>query len=160
MKDEVVAQMEQRGITIDDITQIVFDLQRPFHPYLERKTCKDAIDAVLEKREVQHAILTGLALDIAAEKNILPEPILTIIKEDESLYGIDEILAFAITNIYGTIGITSFGYLDKMKIGLIGRLDSKEGYVNTFADDIVAAIASAAAAKIAHNQKGDQSGYR
>jgi len=151
MKNVVIEQMEQRGITLEEIAAIVFDLQKTYHPNLERSACMEAIDAVLEKREVQHAILTGLALDVLAEQDLLPEPISKIIKEDESLYGIDEILALAITNIYGTIGITSFGYLDKMKVGLIGRLDSRPGYVNTFADDIVAAIASAAAAKIAHN---------
>ena len=44
----------------------------------------------------------------------------------------------------------SFGYLDKLKIGLVGKLDSDTEAVNTFADDLVAAIAAAAAAKIAH----------
>ncbi|KJS87340.1 MAG: phosphatidylglycerophosphatase [Peptococcaceae bacterium BICA1-8] len=159
MKEIAIEQMEQRGITVEDIALIVFDLQKSYHPGLEMGTCFEAIDAVLEKREVQHAILTGLALDVLAEQDLLPEPISTIIKTDESLYGIDEILAIAITNIYGTIGVTSFGYLDKMKIGLIGRLNSSLVYVNTFADDIVAAIASAAAAKIAHNQK-ESSKYR
>ncbi|MDK2823227.1 MAG: hypothetical protein PWQ67_1462 [Clostridia bacterium] len=154
MKEIVLRQMKERGITIEGIVEIVFDLQKPYHPSLNKENCREAVNAVLDKREVQHAILTGLALDIMAEKDLLPQPILQIIKEDESLYGIDEILAIAITNIYGTIGITSFGYLDKMKIGLIGKLDSRKGSVNTFADDIVAAIASAAAAKIAHSLKG------
>lgn len=151
MRNMVIEQMAQRGIALDEIANIVFDLQKRYHPTLERITCVEAICAVLEKREVQYAILTGLALDSLAERDLLPEPILGIIKNDESLYGIDEILALAITNIYGTIGTTSFGYLDKMKIGLIGRLDECSDSVNTFADDIVAAIASAAAAKIAHN---------
>ncbi|MGI6225028.1 MAG: phosphatidylglycerophosphatase A [Peptococcales bacterium] len=151
MKNIVIEQMTQRGINLDEIADIVFDLQKRYHPNLEKASCLEAIYAVLEKREVQYAILTGLALDILAEQDLLPEPILTIIKSDESLYGIDEILALAITNIYGTIGTTSFGYLDKMKVGLIGRLDECKKTVNTFADDIVAAIASAAAAKIAHN---------
>jgi len=159
MKRIVIEQMGQRGITVEDIALIVFDLQKSYHAGLEMEVCLEAIDAVLEKREVQYAVLTGLVLDVLAEQDLLPEPISTIIKTDESLYGIDEILALAITNIYGTIGITSFGYLDKMKIGLIGRLDSSLGYVNTFADDIVAAIASAAAAKIAHNQN-DSGKYR
>ncbi|MFZ7104672.1 MAG: phosphatidylglycerophosphatase A [Peptococcaceae bacterium] len=156
MKNVVIKEMEQRGINIEAIGEIVFGLQLPYHPELRRESCSEAVNAVLEKREVQHAILTGLAIDRIAEENLLPEPISQIIKEDEPLYGIDEILAFAITNIYGTIGITSFGYLDKTKIGLIGELDSKPGKVNTFADDIVAAIAAAAAAKIAHNQRGSR----
>lgn len=68
------------------------------------------------------------------------------------MYGIDEVLGLGIANIYGTIGTTSFGYLDKEKVGVIGKLnDNKINKVNTFMDDLVAGIASAAAAKIAHN---------
>ncbi len=43
-------------------------------------------------------------------------------------------------------------YLNKEKIGVVGKLnDNKINKVNTFMDDLVAGIASAAAAKIAHN---------
>ena len=91
-----------------------------------------------------------------AEKQLLPHPLQQIIADDEPLYGIDEVLGMAITNIYGTIGVTSFGYLDKMKIGLVGELDRDKSKVNTFADDLVAAIASAAAAKIAHGGKKNE----
>ena len=53
--------------------------------------------------------------------------------------------------LYGSIGLTNFGYLDKEKIGIIRKLDrSKQDTVNTFIDDIVAAIAVAAASRIAH----------
>lgn len=156
MEDVVIKKLAERGITLDEIVKIVLDLQSPYYPGLEADSCFAAVKAVLGKREVQYAILTGLALDIMAENDLLPDPIGCIIKDDESLYGIDEILAIAITNIYGTIGLTSFGYLDKMKVGLIGQLDSQKGKVNTFADDIVAAIASAAAAKIAHNRRGNR----
>ncbi|SMB83061.1 Phosphatidylglycerophosphatase A [Desulfonispora thiosulfatigenes DSM 11270] len=150
MKDKVKEQLRDRGVELQDIADIVHTLQIAYYPDLLMSTCLDAIDAVLEKREVQYAVLTGIALDMAAEQGNLPEPILGTVQIDEPLYGVDEILAMAITNIYGTIGITSFGYLDKMKIGIIGTLDSSKEQVNTFLDDLVAAIASASAAKIAH----------
>src|SRR5690606_18997661 len=113
-----------------------------------------SIHRVLEKREVQHAVLTGIALDILAEKDLLPEPLLSIVKRDEPLYGVDEILALAVTNVYGSVGLTSFGYLDKRRLGVIKRLNSQEqGRVHTFLDDMVAAVAAAAAARIAHQRK-------
>jgi phosphatidylglycerophosphatase A len=97
-------------------------------------------------------VLTGAALDILAEEKKLPSPLQEIIQTDNLLYGIDEVLGLGIANIYGTIGTTSFGYLDKEKVGVIGKLnDNKINKVNTFMDDLVAGIASAAAAKIAHN---------
>nr|HPK29171.1 phosphatidylglycerophosphatase A [Bacilli bacterium] len=80
------------------------------------------------------------------------EPLQTIIASDYGLYGIDEILALSIVNVYGSIGSTNFGYVDKVKPGIIGELDKKTNgkVVNTFLDDIVGAIAAAAASSIAH----------
>ncbi|HKL75746.1 MAG TPA: phosphatidylglycerophosphatase A, partial [Halanaerobiales bacterium] len=85
-----------------------------------------------------------------------PEPLQNIIDTDEGLYGIDEIIPLSIVNLYGTIGLTSYGYLDKEKMGIIKELDTKKGgEVNTFLDDIVAGIASAAASRYAHGEGSD-----
>ena len=84
---------------------------------------------------------------------MLDEPLQSIVEKDEGLYGIDEILPLGITNLYGSIGLTNFGYLDKEKIGIIKELDERKKTgreVTTFADDIVAAIAAAAASRVAH----------
>ena len=117
--------------------------------------CLESVKSVIRKREAIHAILTGLALDDLANEGKLPEPIQSIIHDDEGLYGIDEILTLGIINMYGTIGLTNFGYLDKKKIGIIKDLDEKKKVerVTTFADDLVAAIAAAASARIAHQNK-------
>lgn len=143
--------MLDRGVKIKDIANLVFFLQSKYCK-LDIEECIDCVDKVLEKREVQHAILTGIALDILAEQDKLEEPLLSILKRDESLYGIDEILALSITNIYGSIGLTNFGYLDKEKIGILKDLNVKNGNVHTFLDDLVAGIAAAASAKIAHSK--------
>ena len=59
----------------------------------------------------------------------------------------------SIVNVYGTIGLTNFGYLDKKKIGIIKKVDEEKcNRVNTFLDDIIAAIAAAAASRIAHSR--------
>lgn len=151
MSKEMAALLQDRGVYLHEIAQIVFDLQRCFIPDLTLEHCVEVVTGVLSKREVQFALLTGAALDILAEKK-LPSPLQEIIQTDNLLYGIDEVLGLGIANIYGTIGTTSFGYLDKEKVGVIGKLnDNKINKVNTFMDDLVAGIASAAAAKIAHN---------
>lgn len=107
---------------------------------------------MLAKREVQNAIITGVELDKLAEANQLSEPLLSILKTDQGLYGIDEILALSIVNLYGSIGFTNYGYLDKTKPGIVDKLNHKDGNsCHTFLDDIVSAIAAAAASRIAHN---------
>ncbi|MFP3361350.1 phosphatidylglycerophosphatase A, partial [Planococcus sp. SIMBA_143] len=55
---------------------------------------------------------------------------------------------------YGSIAVTTFGHLDKNKIGIIRELDTKKGNgVHTFLDDIVASIAANASSRIAHTQR-------
>lgn len=148
-----VEMLERRGVTLEDIGEIVMILQGEYYSDLTLEVCVDNIKAVLRKREIIHAILTGIALDELAEKKLLPEPLQTIVETDEGLYGIDEIIPLSIVNVYGTIGLTNFGYLDKQKIGIIKDLDEMKGEgVNTFLDDLVAAIAAAAASRIAHSR--------
>ncbi len=128
------------------------------YKYLDKLTIEDCIDSVsnvIAKREVINAVLTAIAIDEAVEKNLLDEPINSIIKNDDSLYGIDEILPLSIVNIYGSIAFTNFGYLDKIKYGIIGKLDKlgkEKKQCHTFLDDIVCAIASSAASRLAHKK--------
>lgn len=149
-----IKMLNNRGVTLEDIAEIVLFLQEKYYPDLTLEICLENIEAVLKKREIIHAILTGIALDELAEKKLLPEPLQSIVASDEGLYGIDEIIPLSIVNVYGTIGLTNYGFLDKEKIGIIKELDSKKDVeCNTFLDDLVAAIAAAAASRIAHSMK-------
>lgn len=149
--------LEKRGVSVEAIAELVMYLQSKYHPELTMEECIYNVDRVLQKREVQNAILTGIQLDILAEKGLLEEPLQSIIAEDEGLYGIDEILAFAIVNVYGSIGFTNYGYIDKQKPGILKKLNSHiDGEVHTFLDDIVGAIAAAASSRLAHSLRGEE----
>lgn len=149
-----IEMLGRRGVTLEDIGEIVLILQKQYYPDLTLEVCIENIRAVLKKRETIHAVLTGIALDEIAERKGLPEPLQSIVESDEGLYGIDEIIPLSIANVYGTIGLTNYGYLDKEKIGIIRELDEmKDKAVHTFLDDLVAAIAAAAASRIAHSRK-------
>jgi phosphatidylglycerophosphatase A len=141
----------KRGVTIDDIADLVYFLQVKYHTNLKMEDCIENVDRVLGKREVQNAILTGIQLDMLAEKNLIEPPLLDIIQRDEGLYGVDEIIALSIVNVYGSIGFTNYGYIDKQKPGILEKLNEKEGeQCHTFLDDIVGAIAAAASSRLAH----------
>ncbi|EGJ26546.1 phosphatidylglycerophosphatase A family protein [Streptococcus porcinus] len=150
---EVASQLlTTRGVMLEDIAELVMSLQNKYIPNLTIDECLENVSAVLKKREVQNAIITGVELDKLAEQHVLSQPLLDILNTDEGLYGIDEILALSIVNLYGSIGFTNYGYLDKTKPGIIARLNVKDGKsCHTFLDDIVCAIAAAAASRIAHN---------
>jgi len=77
MKEVIIKHLKQRGIELEEIVEIVYDLQKVYYSDLDKGVCQEAINAVLEKREVQYAVLTGLALDKMAEEGLLPEPIQT-----------------------------------------------------------------------------------
>lgn len=150
-----VSRLNDFGVELIEIAKLVKELQGNYIENLSLERCLESVESVIRKRESIHAILTGLALDDLANEGKLPEPIQSIISDDEGLYGIDEILTLGIVNMYGTIGLTNFGYLDKKKIGIIKDLDEKKKVerVTTFADDLVAAIAAAASARIAHQNR-------
>ncbi|OCA84842.1 phosphatidylglycerophosphatase A [Pradoshia sp. D12] len=159
MKDKSIDKTEQtarqwlmdRGVSVKDIGELVMYLQHKYHDDLQLEDCIYNVERVLSKREVQNAILTGIQLDMLAEKGLLEEPIQSIIGVDEGLYGVDEILALSIVNVYGSIGFTNYGYVDKLKPGILKRLNDKStGECHTFLDDIVGAIAAAASSRLAH----------
>ncbi|MDG5788897.1 phosphatidylglycerophosphatase A [Evansella sp. AB-P1] len=141
----------ERGVTIDDIADLVYYLQTNYIEDLTMDLCKEHIEAVLRKREVQNAILTGIQLDRLAEKNLLDVPIQGIIERDEGLYGVDEVIALSIVNVYGSIGFTNYGFIDKQKPGILKKLNDKNQGCHTFLDDIVGAIAAAASSRLAHS---------
>ncbi len=150
LKDLTIKKLAERGVSIKAIAELTYDAQKNYHQGLDMQKCIDTVDSVLGKREVIYAILTGIAIDRAVEKGLFDEEISSIIREDKSLYGIDEILALGIVNVYGSIALTNFGYLDKIKPGIIGVVDKDKVNCNTFLDDIIGAVAAAAASKIAH----------
>lgn len=146
-----------RGVTLESVAQIVFQLQKPYNSKLTEEDCIKSVLAVLEKREVQYVLMTGIALDDLAERKQLPEPLQSIMEKDEPLYGVDETLAMGITHVYGMIGFTSFGYLDKVKPGIIQELNRHSSGIHVFLDDLVAGLAAAASARIAHQDPGAKS---
>ncbi|OEH91584.1 phosphatidylglycerophosphatase A family protein [Bacillus solimangrovi] len=141
----------ERGVTIEDIADIVMQMQKPYNDNVMIEDCIESVNAVLGKREMQHAILVGVELDKLAEKNMLSEPLQSIVETDEGLFGVDETIGLGAVFGYGSIAVTTYGHLDKQKVGIIKELDTKEGNgVHTFLDDLVASVAANAASRLAH----------
>jgi len=154
MFEKCVNLLNERGVNIDDIVYCVAYLQKG-HDNSTYDEMYDAVVNVLKKREVQHAIMTGIFMDKATENKIIDdEELQQILESDYSLYGVDEVLAYGICNLYGSIALTNFGYIDKDKPLIIKELNEKKaGVCNTFLDDIVGAIAASAASRIAHGER-------
>lgn len=147
----VVERLNELGVSLDDIAEIVYGLEGKYLPKLTIQDCLDAVVTIVHKREVLNNAMSGLELDRLAQEGLIKEPLASIIKNDVGVFGTDESLALAISQLYGSIGTTNYGYVDKDKTGIIEKLDTSDSQVNTFSDDLVGAIASAAAAKVAHD---------
>jgi phosphatidylglycerophosphatase A len=153
-QDKAIELLASRGVSLMDIAEVTFLIQKDYFTDLTVEFCLQNVKKVLEKTEVQHVVFTGIALDQLAEQQLLPQPLQDIVYSDLGLYGVDEILALGIVNIYGSIGLTNFGYVDKAKVGIIKKIDEIGKHTSqcmTFTDDIVGGIAAAAASRIAHN---------
>ncbi len=157
VKESALNRLKERGVTLEEIAKIVYELQVVYNPDLDMSLCRESVEAVLEKREVQHAILVGIELDMLAEKGMLSQPLQSIVETDEGLFGCDETLALGSVFGYGSIAVTTFGYLDKEKKGIIQKLNEKNSQsIHTFLDDIVASIAASAASRLAHRLRDDE----
>jgi len=157
VKVAALKKLQERGVTIQDIAEIVHKMQAPYNQELTLEQCADSVMKVLAKREVLHALLVGIELDTLAEQGKLSEPLQSIVAADEGLFGCDETLALGSVLGYGSIAVTTFGYLDKDKIGIIKQLDTKIGHgVHTFLDDLVASIAASASGRIAHRMRDEE----
>ncbi|HZG61425.1 MAG TPA: phosphatidylglycerophosphatase A [Anoxybacillus sp.] len=149
--------LAERGVTIQAIAEIVYEMQSPYNKGLTIDDCIESVEKVLQKREVQHAILVGIELDKLAERKMLSEPLQTLVETDEGLFGVDETIALGAVLGYGSIAVTTFGHLDKHKIGIIQQLNTKNGQgVHTFLDDLVASIAASAAGRLAHRFRDEE----
>ncbi|MRG87106.1 phosphatidylglycerophosphatase A family protein [Salinibacillus xinjiangensis] len=151
------AALTDRGVVVEDIAEIVYEMQHPYHEALTIDDCIVSVDRVLEKREIQHAILVGIELDRLAEQKKLSEPLQSIVETDEGLFGVDETIALGAALGYGSIAVTTYGHLDKHKVGIIKKLDTKRSdHVHTFLDDIVASIAATASSRLAHRLRDEE----
>lgn len=147
----VVNRLKERGVNLDDLIDIIYESQIEFEPQLTKERCTEYLQDALHKRELLNNAMVMLELDCLTEKGEVAEPLSSIIVNDAGVFGVDETLALQIANIYGTIGTTNFGYFDRVKKGIIAKYDHDGQHVNTFIDDLLAAIVSAVAGKIAHS---------
>ncbi|TGD21164.1 phosphatidylglycerophosphatase A [Companilactobacillus suantsaicola] len=150
----IIRNLKNRGVTLDDIAEIVIFLEKDYIKGLNTDIAIHAINKVLHKREAQNAIMTGIELDVLAEKGLLSKPMQRIMQTDESTYGIDENMAITLASLYGSVSVTNYGYVDKLKHGILNKLNDKStGKINVFLDDLVGAIAAGACGWLAHNEE-------
>ncbi|BAS27058.1 phosphatidylglycerophosphatase A [Limnochorda pilosa] len=147
---QMLDMLGSRGADPEAMARLVHDLQRPYIPDLTLEEARAHLHAVLAKREVQYAVITGVTLDRMAEAGRLDEPLGSIVREDPVLYGVDKGLALSIVNAYGSIGMSNFGFLVHERPAFFSAFRTGPERVHTFLDDLMAGLVAAACARIAH----------
>lgn len=145
--------LRERHVDLAKMAQIAYESQLPYEPDITLEKCKQAILHVLEKREVQNVVLTGIVVDKMVDMGLIPDEYLKrILKRDEGQYQCDELLSTGCVEVFGGVASSNRGYLDKTKPGIIGEVDSRKDSCNVFLDDILAAIISSAESYIANKK--------
>ena len=153
-REYIDARFKELGITIDEMASEVLKEQARHNPWMILEDAKRAVEKVLRRREVQHALITALALDELADKHMLPEPLQSISEEDNPQYGVDEAIAIQTAGLYGTIAVTNYGYLDRDKTDLAKKLNDMQkagGHITTMTDDMISMIIASAEGSVAHS---------
>lgn len=146
----VTSTIRNRGITQHDMAEIVYDQTHEFVKEITLDECIATIVDVMHKRDYLSIAMIMLDLDRLAEEGKLSQPLNRIINADAGVFGVDEDLALSIATLYGPIGATNFGYLDRVKKGVIKMIDTDSDHVNTFLDDLIGATVAAACGKLSH----------
>lgn len=152
--DYINARFEELGISHLELAQEVLKEQTRHNPWMTLEDAYEAVEAVIRKREMQHALVTALTIDELADKKMLSEPMQSIIADDNPLYGIDETIALGTAGLFGTIAVTNFGFLDREKTDLAKKLNDEQkagGHITTMTDDLVSLIIASAEGKVAHS---------
>ena len=152
--DYINARFHELGISRYELAKETLKEQTRHNPWMTLEDAYDAVEAVIRKREVQHALVTALTIDELADKKMLSEPMQSIIADDNPLYGIDETIALGTAGLFGTIAVTNFGFLDREKTDLAKKLNDEQkagGHITTMTDDLVSLIIASAEGKVAHS---------
>ena len=145
--------LDERHVDLARMAKIAYESQLPYEPGITLEKCKQAILHVLEKREVQNVVLTGINLDKMVDDGLVKDEYLNkILKHDEGQYQCDELLSTGCVEVFGGVASSNRGYLDKTKPGIIGEVDGRKDSCNVFLDDILVAIISSAESYIANKK--------
>ncbi len=152
MKRLNIEKLESRGVTIEQIAEIAYNQQLRYNKNIDINECILSVEKILSLRDTFHLLQLGAEIDRLAEAGLFEGPIQDIIFNDLGVFGVDEIFGLDIARLYGAIGQTNFGDIDVNKPGVVKQLneDGKPGKpsCHTFLDDIVGAIAAAAATRV------------
>lgn len=153
MLDYINKEFKELGISYSEIIDSAIEHQSKHFKSIPRSVAVERFSSIMHKREVLNIIMTALALDDLANKGMLPEPLQEVVAEDNGLFGVDELLGVGLSQYFGTISTTNYGYLDVNKTNTAKHLDSlqKSGKsITVFIDDIVSSLTACLESSIAH----------
>lgn len=147
-----IEKLEERGVSVLEIAKIAYNQQLKYNKNIDIQECVLSVEKILSLRDIFHLLQLGAEIDRLAEAGLFKGPIQDIIQNDLGVFGVDEIFGLDIARLYGAIGQTNFGDIDVNKPGIVKVLNEagKPGKTSchTFLDDIVGAIAAAAATRV------------
>lgn len=145
IREEVTQAFQNRGITIDHLTDAVIE-EWALDDHT-REQIKDSIQRVFTDKKLHSSVLWGLAFDQLAQEGKLRSPLVSqLVNGDDSLCNVDEIIA-KIPLQSDRNAIDRFSLLDRTKANSLPKnLDEKRNLItkdpqtNMMADDLVITV--------------------
>lgn len=137
MNNVAVQLLVDRNISIDDLSYLANKVSIPLN---NSDNYTSRISNILSVRKIQDLIALGIIIDIYGENNLLPQPLQHMISHKDPLFELDRILAMGVLFEFGPDAIINFSYIQKEKMDIIKNFLDNKNSINTFLDDILAAI--------------------
>lgn len=146
-------QLNYANVTVQELVDLVVDGQKKYYPTLTIEKALEAVLDVLNKQDVLNVLYVSNTIDRMGKEHKIPfRDLQKMLDDDAGVFGIDETLGIeSIAALYGQIGLSNAYHLDKVKPGVIGRLNAQPYTV--MIDDVVAGICGGAMGRIAHKQE-------
>ena len=69
----VIKRLEEKGVTIQLLAKMAYDMQKDFEKHLTLDVCNEIIEDVLHKRELLNNAMVGLEMDRLVEQGAVKE---------------------------------------------------------------------------------------
>jgi len=142
----LLRRLNERGIILDDLVQAALELYIP-HPGVETREqaterLRKGFQNALQDTNLAALVLSGLRLEEDGGRGLIPGLSEENYNKDPSFLVADEIMGMAIADyIAGTRGVFEFVRFDKLKPGILKRLDP-------ILDDVIGGIIAGVSSKM------------
>lgn len=148
VKEAITLELNKLGIELDTLSRAIYKEQKKYNNDLVLEDCCNAVEHIISKKEIADKIFICFLLnDLMKSKDSY------IVMPNDYFFATSKMLGISISEMYGAIGYSNFGYFREYYLEFFDELDSNPK-CSIFIIDAICGIVAAASGKIAHQYRG------